>query len=160
MDKKVPFTKMQKIIEVLIAAVFLGIVIFLIVRWSNIPIRIASHFGLTGKPNIWSNKISLIFLPIVYLFIYILLTAVSFFPSVWNLPVKLTEENCEIIYIETRNMICFIKLIILIAFSWITISSALQRPLGVLFMPAFLIVMFGGITLTIVRIMQKSKVKK
>lgn len=143
MDKKVTYTFLQKVIEVLCAGTILFLIVFLIINWPNIPNKIASHYNALGTPDAWSSKESILTMPIVNLGLYLLLTVVSFFPKVWNIPVEITNENYLFIYQNMRSMLCFLKLIIVATFTYISICDATGRSLGSFFLILFLVLLFG-----------------
>ncbi len=92
----------------------------------------------------------------VSLFLYLLLTVVSFFPSMWNMPVKITEENMERAYHYTRNMITILKLELVSVFAYITVQTSKAQVLSEYFLPVFLVVIFGTIGLHIFLINKSS----
>lgn len=139
MDKKIPFTMNQKIIEILTIGILLFLFGYLIINWSSIPEKVPSHFNALGVADAWSQKGTVIFVPIVCLVSYSLLTVVSFFPSIWNMPAKLTPENYLFMYQSTRSLICYLKLVLVSTFSYISICTAISRPLGTIFLPLVLI---------------------
>lgn len=160
MNKKIPFTITQKIMEFLTAGVFLFWVGYLIIRWSSIPERVPSHYNASGVVNAWSEKSTLILVPIVCLILYLLLTVESFFPSMLNIPVKITEKNYLLVTQCKRSLICYLKLVVVVTFSYISICTASSRPLGVIFLPLVLIITFGLIAVFFTKIKKVSKIVK
>jgi len=128
MDNKIPFTIHQKIIEILTAGVLLFLFGYLKFNWSSIPEKVPSHFNALGVANAWSGKNTVIFVPIVCVAVYLLITVVSFFPSIWNMPVKLKPENYILVYQSTRSLICYMKFVLVSTFSYISICTAISKP--------------------------------
>ena len=71
---------------------------YLISIWGNIPDKIPSHYNAAGVVDSYGGKGSILIMPIVGAGLYIMMTVVSFFPSVWNTPVKITEKNYLFVY--------------------------------------------------------------
>jgi hypothetical protein len=67
----------------------------------------------------------------------------------WNMPVKITEENRIRAYYYTKNMITILKLELVSSFAYITLQTSKAQMLNAYFVPVFLIVIFGTIALHI-----------
>jgi uncharacterized membrane protein len=104
------YSASQVIIEASTIVILLSLFAYVMTNWNMIPGQVPSHFNFHGQIDSWSNKNMILFPVFVSLFLYLLLTVVSFFPSMWNMPVKITEENMERAYHYTRNMITILKL--------------------------------------------------
>lgn len=145
-------TKMQIIIEASTIIILLSLFSYVITNWNTIPEQVPSHFNYHGQIDSWSNKNMILFPLFVCLFLYVMLTVVSFFPSMWNMPVKITEENRVRAYYYTRYMITILKLELVSVFTYITIQTSKAEMLSLYFLPLFLIVIFGTIAVHIVMI--------
>lgn len=149
---KLPLSLFEKIFESL-AAAGLFISIFLIINyWSSLPAQVPSHFGISGLPDDWSGKSILIILPIISFFLYILLTFAGRIPHLGNYVVPITIENAERQYRLARQFLSILKAELIWVFTlinWAAIGVALERceGLGVLFLPVFLVIVFGTIGL-------------
>ncbi len=99
--------------QLLLEAIAVGEVVFaaffLVLSGASIPDRVPSHFGFTGRPDSWGGKYTLVAFPVLAAFFYAGLTAVSFFPRVWNMPVKITPENEARQYGLVRSMLLWLK---------------------------------------------------
>lgn len=157
MDKKVPFTVFQKILEALTLCLLLFLAGYLIMNWGNLPDRIPSHFDAMGNPNAWSGKNSILLLPIVSLGLYILITVISFFPQVWNTPVRITEKNYKFVYTSIRDLVSIVKFCMIASFTYMTIQTAMARPLSPWYLPIFLVLMFAPIAFIVVKIVKGNK---
>jgi len=133
---------------------------YLIINWPSIPEKVPSHFNAFGVADAWSGKGTLLVVPFVCLALYSVLTIVSLFPAIWNMPVKVTPENYIPVYQSTRSMICYLKLVLVATFSYMFVCIAMSRPLGTIFLPLVLIVVFGIIALFIIKIAKSSKITK
>ncbi|MCC7576741.1 MAG: DUF1648 domain-containing protein [Methanomethylovorans sp.] len=117
------------------------------INWDMVPEKIPSHFNFQGQIDSWSNKNMILFPVSVSLFLYLLLTVASFYPSMWNIPVKITEENRVRAYHYTRNMIIILKLELVSVFAYITFQTSKAEMLSEYFLPVFLILIFGTIAI-------------
>jgi uncharacterized membrane protein len=147
---KVPRSQTESILEFISGGVLLFLIILLFQNWERIPDSIPTHFGASGKPNSWGNKYTLLLLPSVLIIIYSGLTILSRYPYVYNYPWRITEENAERQYLLARTFLCWLKLEIILLFTfieWTTIQVALgdNEGLGLMFIPISLIVVFGTI---------------
>ncbi|MGR6835880.1 DUF1648 domain-containing protein [Syntrophomonas erecta] len=145
---KLPLTRWEIWLEVLSALGILMLLFLVWQSWGTLPDKIPSHFGITGQPDAWGNKSSLITLPIIAIATHLLLTIVSKYPHTFNYPAKITEENAEFQYLMARYLIAVLKVEIIWLFAyieWIIIKVALGKTtgLGNLFLPVFLLVMLG-----------------
>jgi uncharacterized membrane protein len=145
---KLKYSKFEKILE--LAAVIFLIAAFLLtlLYWSNIPEIIITHFGITGNPDSYGGKGSLLIMPIVSAALNLLITLLSRFPHSFNYIVDITEENAGFQYNNARILMLCIKAEIMCMFAylqWIFIIESLKGngSRGILFLPVFLIVIFG-----------------
>lgn len=152
---KQKYTKTQLMIEALTLVILLSLFAYVITNWDMIPEQIPSHFNFQGQIDSWSNKNMIFFPVLVSLFLYLLLTVAYFYPSMWNMPVKITEENRARAYHYTRNMITVLKFELVSVFAYITVQTSKAEMLSQYFLPVFLTVIFGTIALHIVYINKK-----
>ncbi|WP_346848524.1 MULTISPECIES: DUF1648 domain-containing protein [unclassified Clostridium] len=157
MKEKVPFTKFQKFLETLALLILLGSIIYLIFIWSTLPDTIPSHYNAKGVVTNWSGKGMLLIMPIISIILYTGLTTITLFPNIWNVPVEITEKNQNFVYTNLKTMLIVLKLILVSDFSYMTICSATQSSLSVLFTPIVLIAVFGTLAFFITRIIKGSK---
>ncbi len=148
---KLKYTNFQKVFELIAIIVLLAIWIYLLQSWGSLPDKIPAHYNGAGVVDRWGNKSEILVMPIMSSVLYILITILSFFPSIWNVPVTITPENREVVYINLKNMVILLKMEIIIAFAYITYSETKAVPLGTLFSPIFLII----ITITLVYYIMK-----
>ncbi len=142
---KQKYTKTQIMIEAFTLVILLSLFAYVITYWDMIPEQIPSHFNFQGQIDSWSNKNMILFPVLVCLFLYLLLTIAHFYPSMWNMPVKITEKNRVRAYHYTRNMITILKLELVSVFAYITLQTSKAEILSKYFLPLFLIVIFGTI---------------
>ncbi|WP_404988593.1 DUF1648 domain-containing protein [Clostridium culturomicium] len=56
MKEKMPFTKTQKLLEILSLIVMVSCIIYICTSWSTLPDTLPSHFNALGQPDDWSGK--------------------------------------------------------------------------------------------------------
>lgn len=121
--------------EVLCLALMLGTVIFLIVFWKSIPDSVPSHFDSLGRIDGYAEKKTLILLPVFMAVIYAVLSLAK--------TMRLRSLGKEVRVPAPPLLFPMMKLAVLGGFAYITICSALCRPLGVWYLPVFLILVLG-----------------
>jgi uncharacterized membrane protein len=156
---KIPLTIVEKVFEIVNLLIILGTGIFLLLNYFNLPDRIPTHFGISGQPDSWGGKGSLIAIFIVNFILYSSLTVLGRFPHVYNYLCEITEENAKFQYTNARMLLGTIKTEITIVFSYILWSSIWVaeekfKGLGIEFIPVFIIVVFGTLALFIIRMVK------
>jgi uncharacterized membrane protein len=113
-----------------------------------LPARIPTHFDLAGNPNAWGSPNTLMFLPVLATAIYALITVVSFFPSAFNYPARVTPENRPRLQALSLQMVAWLKLELAFLFTllqWFILAAvrAGHGHLSVWIVPLFLVLVFG-----------------
>lgn len=153
---KLKLTAGDWVIEVF-GVIFLVILVLLpIIFQKDLPERIPIHFNGAGIPDGYGGRSSLWILPMTGIGLYLLLTILSFFPRIYNFPVKITPENALVQYRLASRLLRVLKTIILMMFSFIcyqTIQAAKGgvAGLGKSFLPIFLILTFGVVIFYLVQ---------
>jgi hypothetical protein len=128
--------------------------IFLGLTWQDIPDQVPGHYNAQGEIDRWTGKGELLITPIVGWLLFIGVTVIELFPKLWNTGVTVTEENWPRVYRVIKNMMGTMKLQLSSIFVFLTINSALQNELPSWFLPVVLIVVFGSLGYSIVRLVQ------
>ncbi|MBI1882157.1 MAG: DUF1648 domain-containing protein, partial [Chloroflexi bacterium] len=120
----------------------------LVLFWSSLPALVPTHFGVSGDVDAWGDKRTLLILPGVSLILYLTLTIASRFPHKFNYPWPITAQNAGEQYHLARSLLAWLKAETIILFAiieWMTIRTALGQAngLGVVFLPFFMVVIFG-----------------
>lgn len=106
----------DKVIEaaswILITA-FIG---FAIYAHNTLPDIIPTHFNASGQVDGHGGKASLLALPAIALFTFLLLSFISRFPQYCNYPVEITEQNAEFQYRNLVRLLRMLKLIMIVIF--------------------------------------------
>jgi uncharacterized membrane protein len=114
----------------------------------KLPDRIPFHFDAAGNPNGWGSPASLILVPAMAAGFYLLLTVIVLFPSTFNYPVEVTEENRPRLQALAQDMFAWLKAEIVCFFAWLGwgLIQAARHP-GQVFAPTgvlvFLLVVFS-----------------
>ncbi|UAY51400.1 DUF1648 domain-containing protein [Ferruginibacter albus] len=142
---KAELTLRDKLLEIaaIVLLVFIWCLPFFV--FSNLPQTIPIHFNTSGQVNEYGSRSSIFILPSVATFIYLLLTIINRYPYLHNYPVNVTEENALTLYANSTKMLRYLKMIILIIFSMIEVTTYLMtigksNGLGIWFLPAILLV--------------------
>jgi len=145
---KLKYSITEKIIFILTVIVLILSFAFIIIYWKSMPSIIPTHFNFYGKPDGWGGKKSLLILPIINLIIFILLAVLSKFPHIYNYPVNITEKNANYQYTNARKLMIVMNLEIVCLFFYISLTEVysglgkINGP-GTLFLPIFLLIIFG-----------------
>lgn len=146
--------KFDIIVDIICLICLIGLILFLAISWSNIPDQVPGHYNSRGEVDKLSGKGSLIGLAAIAWAMYILMFLVEMFPKTWNTGVKITKENAARVYRTMKNMIGIMKLLLVFIFTFLTVNSALAKPLPTLFTPITLILTFGSIAFFAVRLIR------
>ena len=151
---KIKKSKFDIIIEAYCLLCLVGLLIFLIIDWKYIPNEIPGHYNAMGEIDRITSKGSLLVLPIIAWIMYIGMTVIEKYPQVWNTGVSVTEENKDRVYRTLKNMMGTIKLLLIAVFTYLTVNSAMAKPLPAMFLPVFLTLMFGSLIFFIVKLVK------
>jgi Predicted membrane protein len=146
---KLKHTQLQIFLEIAGAALIAGMAIFLVLSWNSFPDRIPTHFNAFGQVDAWGSHQDLLFLPILGIGIYALITILTFFPAVWNVNIRYKAENKEAVYQAIKTMMMVLKIELLGLFLFIFYFMATAQNLPGYFMPVFLAAIFVPVVLFI-----------
>ncbi|WP_455542737.1 DUF1648 domain-containing protein [Intestinibacter sp.] len=138
-----PYNKFQKVIEIITLVLILCQIAYTAVSYPQLSSKIPTHFNLAGEVDGWGGKGTIIILVVATVALYILLTVSMFFPKMWNVPVKITDQNRAIVFKYVMNMILLDKVLIVICFFYMTYCSISSISMGWWFTPFFLISVLG-----------------
>lgn len=128
--------------------------------WGDIPDRVPMHYNFAGEVDRYGNKEGLIILLFLYVTVYGIITLVEYLPpAYWNIPVKLTQQNKDFIYSETKKLLITEKLAIVILFSYIAIAASTNYPISSWVMIITLSLVFGPIIIYFMKI-KKGTIRK
>lgn len=153
-DFKIKKTPYRIVMNIICLLMIIGIFLYLIVNWGNIPDKIPGHYDFAGNVDRWGNKSELWICPIITVILYIGLSIIEKFPQIWNTGVEVTEKNREQVYGILRNMLVTLKGIMVAVFVFITVYSKSAKPMPIWFLPVFLILVFGAIIISIKKLLK------
>lgn len=145
-------TLYAKVTNILCLVMLIGTFAGLIFFWNQIPDQIPGHFDGAGNIDRWGDKSELWITPVMSLILYAGISVLENFPGVWNTGVKVTPENHDRVYGTLQNMISTEKLVMVSLFTCVTASSAFVMPLPVWFLPVTLLLTFGTIAVSLIRL--------
>lgn len=157
---KLKYTKFQMILEALGAAALVGMWGYVLLKWNTVPEKIPMHYNALGEIDRWGGKNEMVVLPIIGLLLYALLTVVIFFPSIWNVPGKVTEENRERVYGSMKSMLVLMKAEMVVCFFYITYAVINAQSLSSWFLPIMLGAIVGTLVFFIVAAAKNAKSKE
>ena len=91
--------------------------VIIFICWNKLPEKIPTHFNISGEPNGWSGKISILNLPVLSVILFVLMTILSSYPHTFNYLIKITDENADIQYTLVKKYLAFLKFLIMILFT-------------------------------------------
>ncbi len=144
-------------VEIAGAIILLLMLTCVALQWGDLPEKIPTHYNFSGQADAWGPKSALLYLPAGAFLLWCVLTVVSFFPSLWNYPVKVTPANAQFLYLCSLNLLLTLKLELLILFSCITCFAVNTRNLPVWFTPVALAVIFASLLFPIWRMYRLGK---
>lgn len=147
--KKTTFSKIANLISLLSVV---GIVLYVIITWKSIPDMIPGHYNIAGEIDKYSSKNSIWILIVVQILLFTMMSVLERFPNIWNIGVQITEENRERVYTNLRNMQTYLKMMIMIYFSYMTFQSIAGERLNSISVFTFLILIFGGMAIFLIKI--------
>ena len=148
-------TRLDKVLDALSTAGVLLTIAYLFAVWDKLPARIPTHFGVSGAPNQWGQRSTLLLFIIVPLVMHIGLTILSRMPWVYNYPTKVTEENYERLYLAGRGMILWLRtevvwLFVVLGVQTVRVALGEVKTLGPILAIAPLVVIYGTVIYYIV----------
>lgn len=111
------------IMTVIGGVILLGTTTYTCIMWQQVPEQVPLHYDFSGNVNGYGGKGSMILLLGIAWIMFIVMTVLVKFPKIWNMPVKVTEENAERLYSITRGMLEAVKLIAVILMSVMVITT-------------------------------------
>ena len=142
------------VVDILCLILLVGICVYLISQWNDLPDKVPGHYNLNGEVDRWGSKSELLILPIMGWVLYIGITALETFPKIWNTGVTITEENKERVYRLIKTMIGVTKFLMVLIFTLLEISGIKGESLPWYFTVLYLGVMFGELTFFIVKLVR------
>lgn len=122
-----PWTGLEKVLEVIALAGWLGTLVLVGLNWHTLPEQIPRHYNLVGEVDAYGGKSTVLLLPVVSSVLWASLTLLSRYPHIYNYLVEITEQNAARQYRLARRLIISLKAIVAVLFlgiTWHVIDSA------------------------------------
>src|SRR6266436_100866 len=147
-----PRTPLETLLEALTVLGLIAVIAMTAWGWLILPARIPTHYGLSGAPDAYGGKGSLLILPILSVCLAVLLVFVSRYPHRYNYPWPITVENAPRQYYLARLLLRWITLEMVWMFcglQWILIQAAQSHAGGaiLLFTPVIVLTLIVTIIL-------------
>lgn len=142
-----PRSTLEMGLEALSLAALILTAVVAVTYWPRLPESIPMHFDLSGKPDGWGSRSTLVVLAVLPFVIWTLLTVLARFPHRFNYPWTITPENAARQYALSRTLLTALKiwtLVLLAHLLWRNCLVAIgeARGLGVAFLPLSLLALF------------------
>ena len=120
-----PSTLWQRVLGILAPAVLLGSIIFILIRWPQLPPQIPSNYNAAGEVTGYSSRGLLFLMPAIGLFGDLSIALAGRFPKSWNTGVRITLYNRVRVYRLVRDMLAELRLALALSFAVITACQSL-----------------------------------
>ena len=120
-----PTTLWQRVLGILAPAVLLGSIIFILIRWPQLPPQIPSNYNAAGEVTGYSSRGLLFLMPAIGLFGDLSIALAGRFPKSWNTGVRITLYNRVRVYRLVRDMLAELRLALALSFAVITVCQSL-----------------------------------
>jgi uncharacterized membrane protein len=144
---KLKLTQTDLLLDRLAWAGLLFLWIFSIASYSSLPSIIPTHFNIKGDVDGYGSKITIWLIPSIVTIIVAGFTVLNKYPHIFNYLKPITPENAERQYALATRLLRFLKLIVVIIFSFIAIATILnvnkqKAGVGIWVLPALLAFIF------------------
>lgn len=158
---KIKKTNTEWIWDIVGGGIFLAMLFFLMMKWSDLPAEIPTHFNVAGEADRWGSKGTIITLPIIAIFMWVMMSVIERYPHTHNYPDRLNEQNVHAFYLSSRKLLNKTKNICLLLFSYILYQQVKGAILGIsTFSPLFIVVFFLALIVPIIwHVIERSKIK-
>lgn len=130
----------KKMITIFGYLALLGMLVYLLMKWNQIPDQIPAHYNFAGEIDRYDSKTSILIVPVLTVFLFAMLTTIVHIPSMWNMPFEVSEGAKEKIKIAIQNMLLTMRCFITMMFTYMISCSIYGRSLSA----NFTILMIGG----------------
>lgn len=144
---KIPITLGDKFLEVSAWALIIFTWGSILLKYGDISDTIPIHYNAKGEADSFGSKATLLLLPIISTLLFVGLTFLNKYPHVFNYLSQITAQNAAYQYQMATRLVRYIKLIIVLVFSFITLhviqyANGEPKGLGNWFLPLCLGLIF------------------
>lgn len=145
------------IMEVLGLVMLIGTPLYLVIRWPSIPDKLPMHYNFAGEIDRWGGKGEVLFLVVMVWILYLMISLVEHFPSVWNTGVQVTPENRMRVYRTLKYMVKTLKLAMTLVFTFLIFNTVAGIPLPEWFTVVYVILIIGDLAFWLIRLYRVRK---
>jgi uncharacterized membrane protein len=153
---KLKMQRTDKIIEITGYVLLIGLWVFAIVSYRTLPDVIPIHFDVRGEADGFGDKGAVFGLPAMAVIMFVFLSFAGRKPHTFNYLETITPENAERQYRIATRMMRVLKVIILLIFGLIEVSSFLAAKgykdgMGIWMLPVFFTLIFTPVAYFLVQ---------
>ncbi|MBR5343753.1 MAG: DUF1648 domain-containing protein [Oscillospiraceae bacterium] len=105
-----PSTRWQRVLGIVSPVLLIGAIVFILIRWPQLPEQIPSHYNFAGEVDGYSGRGMLLLMPILGLVMDAVLVLAGRFPKSWNTGAKITLFNRVRVYRLVRDLMAELRL--------------------------------------------------
>ncbi|MDM5187439.1 DUF1648 domain-containing protein [Bacillus sp. DX4.1] len=149
-------TRLEKWLDCFSILGIVAMIVYILMYWTSLPHTIPTHFGLNGEADGFGEKGNMFIHPILGLGLYIFFNILSRFPNIFNYPANTTEETKPLLFVNSRKMLGWMNLQIIL-FSvyntWENTQAAINGKTSMSMFPLiiFIVVLLGTMVFYIVK---------
>ena len=137
------------VLEVLSLLILLGTIVFLVAYWKDIPAQVPNRLDSRSEITEWADK--------KVLFVSPVLMTITFVGLFFAKTVRFRSLGKTVRAPAPALMFPAMKLPLLLGLSYITVCSALVRPLDAWFFPVFFVLLFAPMIVFGIMLLCKGK---
>ena len=119
----IPLSVADRIAEGVTAGVLLTITVIFLFRYPSVEDQVAMHYDLAGNIDRMGDKSGIFFFFGILILLYAGMTFAQKFPHAFNYLTEITEENAKRQYTTAVRMIRWLKLMMVVLFSFIILKT-------------------------------------
>lgn len=126
----IPLSVVDRVVEGVTAIVLLAITVIFLFRYPSVDDKVVMHYDLTGNIDRVGDKSGVFFFFGILILIYVGMTFAQRFPHSFNYLTEITEENAKRQYTTAVKMIRWLKLMMVVLFSFIILKTIFPRDIS------------------------------
>lgn len=126
----IPLSVVDRVVEGVTAIVLLAITVIFLFRYPSVDDKVVMHYDLTGNIDRMGDKSRVFFFFGILILIYVGMTFAQRFPHSFNYLTEITEENAKRQYSTAVKMIRWLKLMMVVLFSFIILKTIFPRDIS------------------------------
>ena len=126
----IPLSVADRIAEGVTAGVLLTITVIFLFRYPSVEDQVAMHYDLAGNIARMGDKSGIFLFFGILILLYAGMTFAQKFPHAFNYLTEITEENAKRQYTTAVRMIRWLKLMMVVLFSFIILKTIFPDDIG------------------------------